>query len=39
MTSSVVSSAGGVPSGAEIVGVCPAAAETVGSFDESDPVN
>jgi hypothetical protein len=39
MTSSVFNSAGGVPSGFEIVGVCPATAETAGSLVESDPVN
>jgi hypothetical protein len=37
MTSVNVSSAGGVPSGFEIVGVWPATAETTGSTVESEP--
>jgi hypothetical protein len=37
MTSENVSSAGGVPSGFEIVGAWPATAETTGSTVESEP--
>jgi hypothetical protein len=38
MTSENVSSAGGVPSGLEIVGACPATAETTGRTVASDAV-
>jgi hypothetical protein len=36
MTSFVVSSDGALPSGFEIVGACPATAETIGRTVESD---
>jgi hypothetical protein len=38
MMSLVVNSAGGVPSGFEIVGACPATAETTGRTVASDAV-